>query len=209
MAEHSSTPTDAIADDSRFVHEAGYAGELARVVEPVIEDLGFRLVRVIVSGRDGGTIQIMADHATRDINIDDCTDITRDLMPVLDAYAGKAREQYSVEVSSPGIDRPLVRPSDVARFEGYEAKLETRELVDGRKRFKGRIDGLVDGEFRLEVTELEGGPQVLGFPLTMVDSAKLILTDELIRDSLTAAKKAEQADGTSKPDGKDTAGDNA
>lgn len=182
--------------EPRFTVENGFAGEIARAAEPVIEELGFRLVRVVVSGRDGGTIQIMADHAAREIDINDCTKITRELVPVLDAYVGSAREKYGVEISTPGIDRPLVRASDVARFEGLEAKLETRELVGGRKRFKGRIDGLSDGEFRLEVSDLEGGPQVLGFPLHMIDSAKLMLTDELIRDSLTAAKKAEAADAT-------------
>ena len=177
--------------EARFVRESGIAGEIAGIAEPVLADLGYRLVRVVVSGRDGGTVQVMADRPDGEIDVDDCARISRELDPVLDAYAGRVRESYGLEISSPGIDRPLVRASDIERYVGHEARIELREMVDGRKRFRGTIEGFEDGEFRLE-TELGEGQEkvVLGFPLSSIESAKLILTDQLIE--LGAKKFAER-----------------
>ena len=170
--------------DRRFSRETGPAGEIADLVEPVIEDLGFRLVRVKMSGRDGGTVQIMAERAGGQINVDDCARISRELSPILDV-ADPVAGAYHLEVSTPGIDRPLVRPSDFVTWAGYEARLSLREAVEGRKRFRGTLEGFEDGEVRLKVTlDDRDSPQVLGFPLHLVEQAKLMMTDELIKASL-------------------------
>ena len=173
----------------RFVREVGLARQIADLAEPIIEDLGCRLVRVMHSGRDGGTVQIMADVADRDISVEDCAEISRTLSPLLDTY-DPIPGSYHLEVSSPGIDRPLVRPSDFEDWAGYEIKLELREMVEGRKRFRGRLEGFEDGEVRL-ITNLGNGDgeTVLGFPVTLVESAKLMMTDELIAEALKRQKQ--------------------
>lgn len=176
------------ASTERFIVETGLAAQLAAIVEPTIVDLGFRLVRVSVQGKEGKTVQIMAERPDGTISIDDCEAISKQVSPVLDVndmFAGA----YRLEVSSPGIDRPLVRPSDFEDWDGYEAKVELKEAVDGRRRFKGTLAGFDDGEVLMEC-DVEGvGRQVLGFPVHLVSDAKLILTDELIREALTRAKK--------------------
>lgn len=170
--------------DTRFIRETGAAGDIAAIAEPVLEELGFRLVRVTVSGRDGGTVQIMAERGDGAMSIDDCAAVSRRLSPLLDAH-DPMPGRYRLEVSSPGIDRPLVRASDFAAWDGYEAKVELKELIDGRRRFRGRLDGLEDNEVRLQV-DLDdgGGTQVIGLPVDLIASAKLVLTDELIRAAL-------------------------
>ena len=178
------------APSERFVHETGPAAEMAALVEPVLEDMGFRLVRVVMSRRDGGTIQIMADKAGGAINIDDCASISRRLSPLLDAH-DPVEGRYFLEVSSPGIDRILVRPSDFEDWAGFEAKVELKELVGGRKRFRGILEGYEDGEMRLQVQlDPKGEPQTIGLPVELVHEAKLALTDDLIRASLARAKAA-------------------
>jgi ribosome maturation factor RimP len=179
---------EAAAPTERFVREVGSAADLAALVEPVLEDMGFRLVRVAMSKRDGGTIQIMADKAEGAINVDDCAQISRRISPLLDAH-DPIEGRYYLEVSTPGIDRILVRPSDFEDWAGYEVKVEVKELIDGRKRFRGILEGYADGEMRLEVTLDEGSePQVIGIPIGIIHDAKLVLTDELIRASLAKAK---------------------
>jgi ribosome maturation factor RimP len=182
------TEDRAPAPTRRFIQESGLARSIAELVEPVIEDMGFRLVRVQVSKRDGGTVQIMADRAGGAISVDDCAGISRRISPLLDAH-DPLSDRYFLEVSSPGIDRILVRPSDFEDWAGYEAKIELNELVDGRKRFRGILEGFEDGEVRIAVQLNEkDDPQVIGLPVALIDDAKLVLTDELIRASLTRAK---------------------
>ncbi|MGO9868869.1 MAG: ribosome maturation factor RimP [Rhodomicrobium sp.] len=172
----------------RFVRETGPAADLAELVEPVLEDMGFRLVRVAMSKRDGGTIQIMADKAGGAINVDDCAQISRRLSPLLDAH-DPIEGRYYLEVSSPGIDRILVRPSDFEDWAGYEVKVELKELIDGRKRFRGILEGYEDGEMRLQVQlDEKSEPEVIGLPVDLIHDAKLVLTEELIRASLARAK---------------------
>jgi ribosome maturation factor RimP len=180
------------APTERFIRESGPAAEVAALVEPVLEDMGFRLVRVLMSKRDGGSIQIMADKAGRAINVDDCADISRRLSPLLDAH-DPIEWRYFLEVSSPGIDRILVRPSDFEDWAGYEAKIELKDVVDGRRRFRGVLEGYEEGEVRIEVQLDETSePQTIGLPLELIHDAKLVLTDELIRASLAKAKAAGQ-----------------
>ncbi len=188
--------------NERFLTESGLEAEVARIVEPALEDLGFRLVRVTISGRDGKTVQIMAERPDGTIDIDDCETISRQVSPLLDVHEPVAGS-YRLEISSPGIDRPLVRPSDFEDWAGYEARVELRQPVDGRKRFRGTIEGFEDGEVRMTVDLGELGPQNLGFPVSLVGDAKLVLTDELIREALTRAKaegKAGLGDGSHAPD---------
>ncbi|MEX2165628.1 MAG: ribosome maturation factor RimP [Methyloceanibacter sp.] len=160
--------------DRRFARETGTERTIADLAEPVLEELGFRLVRVKVSGRDGGTVQIMAERAGGEMSIEDCAVISRSLSPVLDAY-DPMPGHYNLEVSSPGIDRPLVRPSDFALWAGHEAKVELNEPVDGRKRFRGVIEGVADDEARMRI-ELEGKaePVVIGLPFSLIGEAKLV-----------------------------------
>ena len=178
------------APTERFVRETGPAVEIAALVEPVLEDMGFRLVRVVMSRRDGGTIQIMADKAGGTINVDDCASISRRLSPLLDAH-DPIEGRYFLEVSSPGIDRILVRPSDFEDWAGFETKVELKELIDGRRRFRGILEGYENGEMLLQVRlDEESEPQTIGLPVDLIQDAKLVLTDELIRASLARAKAA-------------------
>ena len=180
----------AAAPTERFVRETGPAAEIAALVEPALEDMGFRLVRVVISRRDGSTIQIMADKAGGAINVDDCATISRRLSPLLDAH-DPIEGRYFLEVSSPGIDRILVRPSDFEDWAGFETKVELKELVDGRRRFRGILEGYENGEMLLQVQlDEKSDPQTIGLPVDLIHDAKLVLTDELIRASLAKAKAA-------------------
>lgn len=184
----------------RFLVETGVAAEVAALAEPVLKEFGLRLVRVLMSGRDGGTVQIMIDRAGSDVTVEDCADASRAISPLLDAH-DPIPGRYHLEVSSPGIDRPLVRPSDFDEWAGHEAKLELREPVDGRKRFRGVIDGYdaAADELRLAVT-LEGKsePDILGFRAAMIESAKLVMTDTLMAAS-QARRKVSEDNGSDAP----------
>jgi ribosome maturation factor RimP len=181
------TSASAYADE-RFARETGTARTIADLAEPVLQELGFRLVRVKVSGRDGGTVQIMAERPSGEMTVEDCATISRRLSPVLDAY-DPMPGQYRLEVSSPGIDRPLVRPSDFALWAGHEAKLELKELVDGRKRLRGMIEGVEKGEVRLRI-ELEGKaePVTIGLPFSLISEAKLVADVKSLRTDLSGNK---------------------
>lgn len=190
----------AVASGERFVRETGLAAALAELVEPVLADLGFRLVRVRVDGRGETTMQVMAERPDGTITVDDCELISRRLSPLLDVH-DLVQGSYRLEVSSPGIDRPLVRPSDFEDWAGHEAKVELTEFVSGRKRFRGRLEGFEEGEIRIEVDLPDVGAAVIGLPLEMVREAKLVLTDELIREALTRAKKQNTNDASDGPIG--------
>ncbi len=174
--------------EQRFFHETGLAATLAGLVEPTLEGLGFRLVRVKISGRDGKTVQIMAERPDGSMTIDDCEIVSKELSPLLDANDPLA-EAYRLEISSPGIDRPLVRPSDFEDWAGHEAKIELKEPVEGRRRFQGQLEGFEDGEVRMEVDLDQIGRTNIGLPLALVSEARLVLTDDLIREALSRAKK--------------------
>ncbi len=163
---------------------------MAALAEPVIEDLGFRLVRVKCSGRNGFTVQIMAERDDGTIGVDDCEEISRNVAPVLDAEDPVDRA-YHLEVSSPGIDRPLVRRSDFERWAGHVAKIELAEAHDGRRRFRGVLLGLKDETFGVRLEGVAAGePDTVWIPVDLLTEARLILTDELIAASFKAAKRA-------------------
>ena len=176
------------ASDARFIGETGLAADVAALAEPVLIEMGFRLVRVAISGRDGTTVQIMAERPDGTITVQECAEISRNLSPVLDAH-DPISGHYTLEISSPGIDRPLVRPSDFEDWPGYEAKIELKEPVSGRKRFRGVLEGVEDGEVRMEVELDQIGRQVIGLPIRMIAEARLVLTDDLIREALRRSKK--------------------
>ena len=191
-------------DNDRFYRETGLASEIARIAEPVLEGLGFRLVRVQISGQAGGKegqiIQIMAERPDGSMTITDCETVSRDVSAVLDSL-DPVRSAYRLEVSSPGIDRPLVRPSDFDDWAGHEARIELKELVSGRKRWRGELEGIEDGEVRV-VCDIEGqGLQTVGFPIALIAEAKLMLTDDLVREALRSSKRGEEAvdDGQEAP----------
>ena len=173
----------------RLVRETGPALNVAKIAEPVIEDLGLRLVRVRVSGQGNSELQIMAERPDGTLTIDDCVSITRALSPVLDVEDPIAG-QYRLEVSSPGIDRPLVRPCDFENQAGFQAKVELREALAGRRRFKGKLEGFEDGEVRMFVKADDGSGQdiLIGLPFDLINDAKLTMNDELLEKSRLAAK---------------------
>ncbi len=181
-------PMQARPAGERFYSETGLAATLAGLVEPVLVSMGYRLVRVKVSGREGQTVQIMAERPDGSMTIEDCEAVSRELSPLMDAHDVVA-QSYRLEVSSPGIDRPLVRPSDFEDWSGQEAKIELKEPVDGRRRFQGLLEGFDEDEVRLKVDLDQIGQTTVGFPLSLVAEARLVMTDELIREALTRAKK--------------------
>lgn len=182
-------PSEDASYTRRFLRETGLAAEIAEIVEPVLQDLGFRLVRVkIQGGSTDRVVQVMAERPDGSITIDDCEAISKNVSPVLDV-ADPVAGAYRLEISSPGIDRPLVRPSDFEDWAGHEAKIELKEPVGGRKRFKGLLEGFEDGEVRLKADLGEHGIQHLGLPVHLISDAKLVLTDELIREALLRAKE--------------------
>jgi ribosome maturation factor RimP len=186
-----------VASSDRFIQETGLASELVPLVEPVLESLGFRLVRIEVSGRDGKTVQIMAERPDGSMTIDDCEAVSKAVSPLLDVH-DVVSEAYRLEVSSPGIDRPLVRPSDFVDWAGSEAKIEVKAPIEGRRRFKGRLEGFEDGEVLIEADLGEDGHKVIGLAVGLIASARLVLTDELIREALSRAKakgKGQLGDG--------------
>ncbi|HTV87987.1 MAG TPA: ribosome maturation factor RimP [Stellaceae bacterium] len=149
--------------------------EIARIVEPSLEAMGYRLVRVTLRGRHRPTLQLMAErHDDQPMSVDDCAEISRQLSALLDV-ADPIAGAYTLEISSPGIDRPLVRPDDYDRFAGYEAQIELAQPLDGRKRFRGRLLGRSDGAVRLASADGESR-----LPLAAIAKAKLVLTDELL-----------------------------
>lgn len=161
---------------------------LAEIIAPVIEGMGFELVRLRLMGGKSKTLQIMAERPGGGIEVEDCADISTTVSAVLDVEDPIA-EAYTLEVSSPGIDRPLTRLKDFETWRGYEARLETTELIDGRRRFKGELQGVDGDEVLIEVEE-----GTIGLRFDWLSDAKLVLTDELIRDVLKGRKDKGQID---------------
>lgn len=177
-----------------LVAKAAIDRRLAAIVAPTIEGMGFELVRLRLMGGRRAVLQIMAERPAGGIEIEDCARISRAVGAVLDVEDPISVE-YTLEVSSPGIDRPLTRLKDFERWAGYQAKLETSEAIDGRKRFRGELSGVQDGEVLIEIPE-----GVIGLAFDMLADAKLVLTDALVAESL-AQRKAEGFDpGELNPD---------
>ena len=179
------TMTDLIA-------KAALDRRIAEIVGPVIEDLGFELVRVrLMTGKES-TLQIMAQKPDGTIEVDDCGEISTAVSAVLDVE-DPIVEAYTLEVSSPGIDRPLTRLKDFDQWAGYVAKIETTELIDGRRRFKGTLAG-TEGDEVLITLDDQAEEITIGLKFDWLSDAKLVLTDELIREVLRGRKDAGQID---------------
>ena len=163
---------------------------LAAILTPVIEDLGFELVRLRLMSGKTRILQIMADKPKGGIEVDDCAAISTAVSATLDVE-DPIEDEYTLEVSSPGIDRPLTRLKDFANWDGYEAKIETSELIDGRRRFKGALAGTEGDEVLIDIPE-----GTIGLKFDWLSDAKLVLTDELIRDVLRQRKDAGDVDET-------------
>lgn len=161
---------------------------LAGIVKPAVEAAGFELVRVRLMSGKTRILQIMADRAEGGIEIDELGEITTLVSAALDVE-DPLEEAYVLEVSSPGIDRPLTRLKDFEVWSGHEARLETTELIDGRRRFKGILQGVEDGEVLIEIED-KGEPVTIGLKFDWLSDAKLVLTDDLIAQTLRARKDA-------------------
>ena len=171
---------------SDLIAKSAIDRRLAEIITPVIEGMGFELVRVRLMGGATRTLQIMADTPDGGINVDDCGEISTAVSAVLDVE-DPIEENYVLEVSSPGIDRPLTRLKDFDTWQGWEARVETTELIDGRRRFKGELKGIEGTEVLIEIEEA-GKPVVIGLQFDWLSDAKLILSDELITEMLRQRK---------------------
>ena len=173
-----------------LIAKAAIDRRIAEIVTPVVEDMGFEVVRVrLMSGKDT-ILQIMVQRPDGQIEVDECGQISTALSAVLDVE-DPILDEYNLEVSSPGIDRPLTRLKDFDQWEGFEAKVETDELIDGRRRFKGLLAGTEGDEVLITIPE-----GTIGLKFDWLSDAKLVLTDELIRDVLRGRKDAGQIDET-------------
>jgi ribosome maturation factor RimP len=190
------------AAEPRLIAEPGLAARVAAIAEPVIEGIGYRLVRVKISAADGCTVQVMAERPDGTLTIDDCETISHALSPVLDV-ADPIDRAYRLEISSPGIDRPLVRRSDFEKNAGHLAKVEMNVPVEGRKRFRGVLLGVEGDAARIRLEDKPGKaaePAEFLLPIEDMGEARLILTDDLIEAALRHGKAAErEAAGEASP----------
>lgn len=168
-------------DEPRIIGETGQEARIAAIVEPVVAGLGYRLVRVRISAMNGGTLQIMAERPDGSMTLEDCEALSRDISPALDVE-DPIEGRYNLEISSPGIDRPLVRRSDFVRWTGHEAKLALDRAVEGRRRFRGTLTGVTDAdEVGVAFAAKNDHPAgEVAIPLTDIAEARLVLTDRLI-----------------------------
>ena len=173
---------------TELIAKAAIDRRLAEIAQPVIEDLGFELVRIRLMGGKTHVLQVMAERPDGGIEVDECAKISTALSAVLDVE-DPIEENYTLEVSSPGIDRPLTRLKDFDTWNGYEAKIETTELIDGRRRFKGILAG-TEGDEVLITLDDQGEDVTIGLKFDWLSDAKLVLTDDLIREMLRARKAA-------------------
>ena len=208
--------------EPRILSETGLDARIAAIIEPILEDLGYWLVRVKCSSRDGFTVQIMAERPDGSMTVEDCETCSRNISPALDAEDPVGRE-YRLEMSSPGIDRPMVRLSDFDRWKGHLARVELNRAFENRKRFKGILLGVTEDAFGIRLDdspkperpkpgapkkgvkpkaaapeavadEKTAGNGVFWLPAADLAEARLILTDELIDAALKAAKRQESGE---------------
>lgn len=179
-----------IDGDDRIVRETGVDARIATIIQPVLRATGYRLVRVRVSGQNGLTLQIMAEREDGIMTVEDCEAVSRAVSPVLEVE-DPIDKAYHLEVSSPGIDRPLVRKSDFTTWIGHIVKLETSVMVADRKRFRGRIEEADDQGILIARDQPGYGDEpTVRIPFEAIDEARLILTDDLIRDALSKDNRA-------------------
>ncbi len=179
--------------EPRLVIEPGLAARVAAVAEPVLVGMGYRLVRVRISGEGGANVQVMAERADGTMTIEDCEAISRALSPVMDV-AEPIEAAYRLEISSPGIDRPLVRRSDFVRAAGHLVRIEMAVAHNGRKRFRGAVLGVVDDTVQLRRDDAKAGDDIdVALRMEDIADARLVLTDALIAESMRKGKAAARA----------------
>ena len=193
-----------LSGDDRIIRETGIDARVAGIVRPVLAASGFRLVRVRLSGQNGLTLQIMAEREDGTMDVDGCEEISRAVSPVLDVE-DPIEKAYHLEVSSPGIDRPLVRKSDFEGAAGHVVKMETAVMVAERKRFRGRIAAVDADGVTIERDQASYGDEpVVRVPWDAIAEARLVLTDDLIAETLKRDKQAKKmqaaAAGADEPD---------
>ena len=191
MTEPNTGSTDAeLLAEPRLVVEPGAAARVSAVAGPVLAGMGYRLVRIRISGEAGCTVQIMAERPDGSMQIEDCEAISRALSPVLDV-ADPIERAYRLEVSSPGIDRPLVRRSDFERYTGHLVKVDMAVAHEGRKRFRGKLASVEGDAIRLIRDDFKAGDDVeVLLVMEDIGDARLVLTDELIAESMRRGKAA-------------------
>ena len=192
---------DLAALDTHLIAPPGVARQVFDLLRGPAEGAEFEIVRVRFGAQDGQTLQIMAERPDGSMSVEDCAELSRTLSAVLDVEDPIPGE-YNLEISSPGIDRPLTRPKDFERWQGFDAKIELSEALSGRKRFRGLLQGVEDGEVLVEC-DIEGfsEPQVLGLPFRQLSEAKLVMSDDLIRESLKRQGRAPDASDDAPSDG--------
>jgi ribosome maturation factor RimP len=180
-------------DEARLIEDSGASLRVGRIAAPVARDLGYRLVRVKISSAAGATVQIMAERPDGTMSIEDCERLSQALSPTFDVEEPMT-QAYRLEISSPGIDRPLVRESDFARAVGYEARVEMAAAVNGRKRFRGRLEAVAPGRdgpaARVRLIADDKSESEVELPIRAMAEAKLVLSDDLIRAALRREKAA-------------------
>jgi len=192
MTDRSAPSVDAgLLAEPRLVVEPGLAARVSAVAEPVLQGMGYRLVRIRISGEAGCTVQIMAERPDGTMLIDDCEAVSRALSPVLDV-ADPIERAYRLEISSPGIDRPLVRRSDFERYGGHLVKIEMAVAAHGRKRFRGTLAGVEGNAVRLRRDDVSGEDADVLLVMEEIADARLVLTDELVAESMRRGKAAER-----------------
>jgi ribosome maturation factor RimP len=186
------TTTAGDLNEPRLITETGNASRVARIIEAQVRSLGYRLVRVKISGLNGCTVQIMAERPDGMMGVDDCEIVSKAVSPLLDVE-DPIPQAYNLEVSSPGIDRPLVRISDFARWAGFDCRIEMAVMLDGRKRFRGLIAGVEGETMRLALPDApEGTDPIVTLNIRDIGEARLVLTDEVIAESLRRGKAADE-----------------
>ncbi|MBX4335469.1 ribosome maturation factor RimP [Bartonella raoultii] len=179
-------------NEPRLFEEDGTEAQIAALITPLLTPLGFRLVRVKLLGQNGLTLQIMAERADGSMTIEDCETISRTVSPLLDVQ-NVIERKYHLEVSSPGIDRPLVRKSDFFHWQGHVAKIETKITIDGRRKFRGILTNITQDGFTLNTDKTAHGEAIcVSIPFCNITNAHLVLTDELIHEALKKDKDLSQ-----------------
>ncbi|MCT4494637.1 ribosome maturation factor RimP [Bosea minatitlanensis] len=188
MDEPTGEAAAAAGTEARIVVESGVAARVAAIVEPAIADLGYRLVRVRVTGQNGCTVQIMAERPDGSMTVEGCEAISQAVSPVLDVE-DPIQAAYYLEVSSPGIDRPLVRAGDFERWAGHLAKIEMSEPFERRKRFRGILRGVSGPDALLTRDDAKSDEERdVAIPMALIAEARLVLTDALVTESLRRGK---------------------
>ena len=186
---------ESASGDDRIIRETGVDARVASIIMPVLDTIGFRLVRVRLSGQNGLTLQIMAERPDGTMTVEDCEELSRLVSPVLDVE-DPIDKAYHLEVSSPGIDRPLVRKSDFETARGHLVKMETAVMVADRKRFRGKIASTDENGVTIERDQASYGDEpVVHVPWDAIGDARLILTDDLISETLKRDKQAKKLRG--------------